>query len=122
MTFVGDKRDWQLGLRKQCWVFDQAQEWWIIDQEKCDRNSPPLKKESVGIRRSHAERCGVLCAECCALKSVRPAHVTEDSGVRSYAGRNSGYQQMVGAVGTNQDEEGSLRRSKGVGRAVSEAE
>ena len=82
---------------------------------------PPLKKESVGIRRSHAERYGVLSAECCALKSVRPAHVTEDSGVRSYAGRNSGYQQMVGAVGTNQDEEGSLRRSKGVGRAVSEA-
>ena len=38
---------------------------------------PPLKKESVGIRRSHAERCGVLCAECCALKSVRPAHATE---------------------------------------------
>ena len=46
----------------------------------------------------------------------------EDSGVRSYAGRNSGYQQLVEAVGTNKDEEGSLQRGKGVKRAVSEAE
>ena len=82
---------------------------------------PPLKKESLGIWRSHAERCKALCAECCALKSVWPAHATEDSGVRSYAGRNSGYQQLVEAVGTNKDEEGSLQRGKGVKRAVRNA-
>ena len=75
---------------------------------------PPLKKESVGIWRSHAERCKVLCAECCALKSVRPAHVTEDSGVRSYAGRSSGYQQLVEAVGTNNDKEDSRRYTSNV--------
>ena len=82
---------------------------------------PPLKKESLGIWRSHAERCKVWCAECRTLRGVWPAHATEDSGIRSYAGRSSEYQQLVEAVGTNKDEEGSLQRGKGVKRAVRNA-